>query len=50
MEASPETVRHIHHEQREMCRMGDPWRSDVHEVCQTPVLFGIPEVPLDWET
>ena len=46
MEVSSETVRHINHEQREICRIGDPGGRDVHAVFQTPVLCGISEVKL----
>ena len=35
------------HEQRQIRGIGDPCGGDVHEVFQTPVLFGIPEVTLD---
>ena len=48
MDVSPETIRAIHHAQRPMRRIGDPGGSDVHEVFQAPVLFGIPQVQLDW--
>ena len=47
MDVSPETVRDIDHEQRQMRRIGDPCGGDVHEVFQAPVLFGIPEVQLN---
>ena len=49
MEVSPETVRHIDHEQREIRRMRDPSGGEIHEVFQAPVLFGLPEVQLDLE-
>ena len=49
MDVSPQTVGHIDHEQRQIRGIGDPGRGDVHEVFQTPVLFGIPEVTLDLE-
>lgn len=35
------------HEQREVRCIGDPWGGDMHEIFQTPVRFGIPEVKLD---
>ena len=47
MDVSPETVRDIDHEQRQIRRIGDPCGGDVHEVFQAPVLFGIPEVTRD---
>src|SRR5438876_2537663 len=47
MDVSPETVRDIDHEQRQIRRIGDPGGGDVHEVFQAPVLFGIPEVQLN---
>ena len=46
---SLETVRHIDHEQRQVGRIGDASGGDVHEVFQTPVLFGVTEVELDLE-
>src|SRR5439155_6071207 len=49
MDVSPETVRDIDHEQRQIRRIGDPGGGDVHEVFQAPVLFGIPEVQLNLE-
>ena len=50
MAASPETVRHMHHDQREIGRIGAPCRRDVPAVCHPPVLCGLPEVTLDVET
>ena len=47
MEVSPETVRHIDHEQREIRRIRDPSGGEIHEVFQAPVLFGITEVQLN---
>jgi hypothetical protein len=47
MEFSPEAVRHIDHEPRQIRRIGDPSRGDVHEVFQAPVLFSIPKVLLN---
>src|SRR5712664_1333351 len=49
MDISPEPIGHIDHEQRQIRRIGDPCRGDVHEVFQAPVLFGVPEVKLDLE-
>ncbi len=49
MAVSPETVRNIDHEQRQIRRIGDPGGGDVHEVFQAPVLFGIPKVKLNLE-
>jgi hypothetical protein len=46
---SPELRCHIDHERRQMCRIGDPYGGDIHEVFQTSVLFGIPEVTLELE-
>src|SRR6266478_2352463 len=49
MDISTETVCDIEHGQRQICRIGDPSGSDVHEVFQAPVLFGIPKIKLDLE-
>ena len=49
MAVSPETVGHIHHEQRQIRRIGDARGRDVHEVFEAPVLFGISKVKLDLE-
>jgi hypothetical protein len=49
MAVSPETVRDIDHEQRQIRRIGDPGGGDVHEVFQAPVLFGVSEVKLQLE-
>ena len=49
MEVSPEAICHIDHEQRQIRRIGDPGRGDVHEVFQAPVLFSIPKVKLNLE-
>ena len=49
MDISPEAVRHIDHEQRQIRRIGDACWRDVHEVLEAPVLFGIPEVKLNLE-
>ena len=46
---SPEAVRHIDHEQRQIRRIGDACGRKVHEVFEAPVLFGIAEVKLDLE-
>lgn len=45
LDVSPETGRDMDHAQRQMRRLGDPGGGDVHEVFQTPGLFGIPDVP-----
>src|SRR5262249_28350398 len=47
LDVSPEAVCHIDHEQRPIRRIGDARGGGVHEVCQAPVLFGIPKVKLD---
>ena len=47
MAVSPETVRDIDHEQRQIRRVGDPCRGDVHEVFQAPILFGVTKVKLN---
>jgi hypothetical protein len=44
MEVRPETIRHIDHEQRQIRRIGDACRGDVHKVFEAPGLFGIPEI------
>jgi hypothetical protein len=49
MTVSPETVRDIDHEQREIRRIGDPSGGDVHEVFHAPVLLSIAEVQLQLE-
>jgi hypothetical protein len=50
MAVSPETVCHIDHEQRHVCRLGDPGGGDVHGVFEAPALFGIPKIKLDLES
>jgi hypothetical protein len=47
MDVSPETVRDIDHEQRQIRRIGDPGGGDVHAVFQAPGLCGITEVQLN---
>src|SRR5262245_49135895 len=49
MDVSPETVRDIDHEQRQIRRIGDPGGGNVHEVFQAPVLFSISKVKLNLE-
>src|SRR5687768_10861035 len=49
MDVSPQTVSDIDHEQRQIRRIRDPGRGDIHEVFEAPVLFSIPEVKLDLE-
>jgi hypothetical protein len=47
MDIRAESIRHIDHEQRQIGRVGDPGRGDVHKVLQAPILFGIAEVKLN---
>ena len=47
MAVSPETVRDIAHEQRQIRRIGDPGGGGIQEVFQAPVLFSIAEEKLN---
>src|SRR5215510_9237718 len=49
MAVSPETVGDIDHEQGQIRRIRNSRGGDIHEVFQTPVLFGISKVKLDLE-
>jgi hypothetical protein len=49
MQSFPETVRHMDHEQRQICRIRDAGGGNVHAVFEPPGLFGVPEVKLQLE-
>jgi hypothetical protein len=45
-----EHLRYIDHKQREVNGIGHGSLGDIHEIFQTPELFGVPEIGLDLES